>query len=256
MGTLAQIVAILALAGSPSPSPSPVQSPKAGDGSIIIFLVDNSASLPPLDPEEKRVPALEKMLSFAEGQTHRLILFGGRREISVDDPGRYKSDGQWTDFYAAFEKAKEVVDSYPKGTEFKLVLLTDAKMDPDPADFANGPTGDALRRYTSTRTVNLVREMKVPLYVVLVGETSRQGVVLGDPERTPGFVLDLVQAANGAQAAPMAQTLAGFFKDDGLLLKKFIFRVEPEEGLKHIAPWCAASWPPRARAWTSASSRC
>jgi hypothetical protein len=61
-------------------------------------------------------------------------------------------------------------------------------------------------------------------------------VVLGDPERTPGFILDLVQAANGAKAAPMAQTLSGFFQDDGVLLKKFIFRVEPEEGLKKIAP--------------------
>jgi hypothetical protein len=78
--------------------------------------------------------------------------------------------------------------------------------------------------------------MKVPLYVVLVGETPRDGVVLGDPERSPGFILALVQAANGAKAAPMAQTLSGFFKDDGLLLKKFIFRVEPEEGLKKIEP--------------------
>jgi hypothetical protein len=238
MSLLAQVVVALTLVGSPAPSPGPshVPAPSAGDGTIILFLVDNSASLPPLDPEEKRVPALEKMLAFVEGQPHRLVLFGGRREISVDDPTRYKSDGQWTDFYAAFEKAKEVVDSYPKGTEFKLVLLTDAKMDPDPQDFVNGPTGEALKRYASTRTLNLVREMKVPLYVVLVGETPRQGVVLGDPERTPGFVLDLVQAANGAKAAPLAQTLSGFFKDDGLLLKKFIFRVEPEEGLKKIAP--------------------
>ena len=42
----------------------------------------------------------------------------------------------------------------------------------------------------------------------------------------------MVRAANGAQAAPMAQSLAAFFEDDGLLLKKFVFRVKPEEGLQ------------------------
>ena len=67
MGILVQLLA-LALTGSPSPSPSPAASPQAGDGSVIVFLVDNSASLPPLDPEEKRVAALEKMLGFIQGQ--------------------------------------------------------------------------------------------------------------------------------------------------------------------------------------------
>jgi len=235
MGILVQLLA-LALTGSPSPSPSPAASPQAGDGSVILFLVDNSASLPPLDPEEKRVAALEKMLGFIQGQQHRLILFGGKREVFLDDPSRYRNDGQWTDFYAAFEKAREVIDGYARGTEFKIILITDAKVDPDPEDWQQGPSGDVLRRYMAGKTVNLVREMKVPLYVILVGETPRDGVVLGDPERSPGFILALVQAANGAKAAPMAQTLSGFFKDDGLLLKKFIFRVEPEEGLEKIEP--------------------
>jgi hypothetical protein len=203
---------------------------------VVLFLVDNSASLPPLDPEEKRVTALEKMLGFVQDQPHRLILFGGRREIFIDEPTRYRNDGMWTDFFAAFEKAREVMDGYPRGTEFKIVLITDAKVDPAPEDWEHGPTGDVLRRYVAGKTVNLVRAMKVPLYVVLVGDTPREGVVLGDPERSPGFVLDLVQAANGAKATPMAQTLSGFFNDDGVLLRKFIFRVEPEEGLKKIEP--------------------
>ena len=34
----------------------------------------------------------------------------------------------------------------------------------------------------------------------------------------------------------MAQSLAAFFEDDGLLLKKFVFRVKPEEGLKKVEP--------------------
>ena len=34
----------------------------------------------------------------------------------------------------------------------------------------------------------------------------------------------------------MAQRLASFFGDDGMLLKKFVYRVEPHEGLKKIEP--------------------
>jgi hypothetical protein len=56
------------------------------------------------------------------------------------------------------------------------------------------------------------------------------------PERAPGLILRMVQAANGAMATPLAQSVAGFFKDDGVLLKKFIFRVQPYEGLKGLQP--------------------
>ena len=79
---------------APSASAVPPRPPRAGAppcrrrprrGPVILFLVDNSASLPPLDPEEKRVAALEKMFRFLKGQPYRLILFGGRKEIFVDD---------------------------------------------------------------------------------------------------------------------------------------------------------------------------
>jgi len=238
MGNLIQLLALLAVTGSPSPPPTPAPSHAASKGSVILFLVDNSASLPPLDPEEKRVAALEKMFGFVEGQQYRLVLFGGRREVFVDDVGRYRNDGKWTDFYYAFEQAREVIRGYPRGTEFKMILLTDAILDPDEADWRDEevPAGEGLKAHVARKAIALVREIGVPLYVVLVGEPPTEGALPGDPERAPGFILDLVQAANGAKASPMAQTLSGFFKDDGVLLKKFIFRVEPEEGLKKIEP--------------------
>src|SRR4029450_5920128 len=93
-----------AAASSPSPSPTPPPH-----GPVILFLVDNSASLPPLDPDEKRVAALEKMFTFLKGQPYRLVLFGGRKEVFVDDVTRYRNNGQWTDYYAAFEKAFELM---------------------------------------------------------------------------------------------------------------------------------------------------
>ena len=223
-------------AATPAATPAPSVSPQpATPGPLILFLIDNSASLPPLDPNERRVVALEKMFSFLQGHPYRLVLFGGKREISVDDPSRYRNEGQWTDFYWAFVKAKQVAAEYPPGTELRIVLLTDAIPDPDPADWKDVPQGWDVRSYSVRRAIELLHELKLPLYVVLVGEPP--GEVAGhDPEQSPGFVLDLVSAANGRAATPLAQTLASFFADDGLLLRKFVYRVRPHEGLKQIEP--------------------
>src|SRR5829696_8001793 len=103
---LATVLAASGAVTAPRPRPTLAVPEK---GPVILFLVDNSASLPPLDPEEKRVSALEKMFAFLEGQPYRLILFGGRREVYVDDVTNYRNNGQWTDFYFAFLKVKELV---------------------------------------------------------------------------------------------------------------------------------------------------
>src|SRR5512145_2982105 len=127
---------LAAPARTPTPSQSATPTPAPG-ATILVFLVDNSASLQPLDPEEKRVTALEKMFGFVAGHPYRLVLFGGRHEVSTDDPARYRNDGQWTDLYFAFAKARDVMKEYPPGTSFKLILLTDAILDPQPSDWAD-----------------------------------------------------------------------------------------------------------------------
>ena len=217
-----------------SPSPLP---PTAASGPVIFFLVDNSASLPPLDPQEKRVVALEKMFGFLEGQPYRLILFGGRSEIFVDDVSRYRNNGQWTDFYFGFERARALMGEYPRGTDFRMILVTDAIPDPKAEDWEGMevPKDEPLKRHAAEKTLALIREMRVPLYVILVGDIPA-GVDPGQREQAPGLVLDMVRAANGAAAAPLAQTLSSFFDDDGVLLKKFVYRVAPQEGLKKIEP--------------------
>jgi hypothetical protein len=217
------------------PSPAASAAASAEPVPIILFLIDNSASLPPLDPQEKRVAALEKMFSFLQGQPYRLILFGGRHEVYVDDLERYRNNGQWTDYYFAFTKARELMQGYRAGTEFKMILVTDAIVDPAPPDWADMdvPAGADLRAHSVQQSLQLVRDLKVPLYVILIGDAV--GGIGGD-ERAPGLMLDLVRAANGAAATPMAQTVASFFDDNGVLLKKFIFRVKPEEGLKKVEP--------------------
>ena len=232
-----------ALAAAPSPSATVPAAPSATPavsvdegGPVILFLVDNSASLPPLDPEEKRVAALEKMFTFLVGRPYRLILFGGRHEIFVDDISQYRNNGQWTDFYFAFQRARDLMREYPEGTEFRLVLVTDAILDPGPRDWVDQdlPPGYELRMWSAERTIELLEEMDTPLYVILIGAPPEGAP--DHPERAPGLILRMVQAANGAKATPLAQSVAGFFKDDGLLLKKFIFRVQPYEGLKAIQP--------------------
>lgn len=229
-----------AKAGSPPASPTPQASAaaSAADTSVILFLIDNSASLPPLDPQEKRVAALEKMFTFLQGQPYRLILFGGRHEIYVDDVSRYRNDGQWTDFYFAFLKAQELMKEFPAKTEFRLVLLTDAAPDPLPSDWLDMevPAGADVRAFSVAKTIGLVREMKSPLYVILVGDPPSDREAIGHQEQAPGFVLDMVRAANGTQASPLAQSLSSFFGDNGMLLKKFIFRVAPQEGLAKVEP--------------------
>jgi len=127
-----------------------------------------------------------------------------------------------------------------------MVLVTDAIPDPDPADWPNLPPGWTARAESARRSVELVREMKIPLYVIIVGEPPAE-VAGRDAEQSPGFVLDLVRAANGDAAAPLAQSLASFFAQDGVLLKKFVYRVRPGEGLEKIRPVITRiAAPPRA----------
>jgi hypothetical protein len=240
MAALGSALALLLLLGPTGRTHSPLPPPPAssGSGPVIVFLVDNSASLPRLDPTEKRVAALEKMFSFLEGRPYRLILFGGRREVFVDDASRYLANGQWTDFYFAFARVRDLIETYPRGTSFRLILLTDAIVDPGPEDWSDmgpPPPGEDLKSYSIKKTLSLVSELGVPLYVILVGDPPPESAAIGE-ERAPPVVLDLVRAANGPGAAPLAQRLTSFFKDDGLLVKKFVFRVSPQEGLKKIEP--------------------
>ena len=158
---LPALVCLALLAGPAQPGQGVPSPPPPGEGPVILFLVDNSASLPPLDPEDERVAALEKMFGFLKGHRYRLILFGGKDEIFVDDVSRYRNDGQWTDFYHAFAKARELAAGLPRGDRVSsMVLLTDAIVDPDPKDWPDVPPGWDVRSHSMRKTVELVREMR------------------------------------------------------------------------------------------------
>lgn len=205
----------------------PPLQPRDGE-SVILFLLDNSASLPPLDPDTKRRDAIEKIYSFLKGQPYRLILFGGRNEIYVDAPQHYRNAGKWTDFFFAFEAVRKVAAEYPDGTDLKVVLITDGMIDPSPREWRDQavPEGADLRAEAGSRTVRLLENLRLPLYVILIGE-----------EVDYDLIQRMVVGANGPIAAShYAQGIADFFDDDGVLLRRFIFRLEKEEGLEEIEP--------------------
>lgn len=221
------LVCSLASAWSPEDDVKPPLLPKDGEA-VLLFLLDNSASLPPLDPEVQRREAIEKIYSFLQGQPYRLILFGGRKEVFIDSPQYYRNNGKWTDFYFAFEAAQELTREYPAGTKFKWILITDGKNDPSPEEWADQqvPPGADLRTFSGDRTIELLTRVRQPLYAIVIG----QDVDLALIQR-------MVVAANGEMAASeYAQGIADFFADDGMLLRRFIFRLEEDEGLEEIQP--------------------
>lgn len=226
----AALVPFIALVVAGAQESAVPEIPEAADldTSVILIVLDNSASLPPLDPQQKRQTALEKMLAFLEGQRYRLILFGGRNEIFLDSPERYSNRGQWTDFYFAFERARRVAASYPKGTDVKMVLITDGVNDPSPADWEDQdvPEGGDLKQFASQRVIQLLEEMQFPLYVMEIGT-----------EVSSDFIEEMVQAANGPLVGNRyAQGVTEFLQDDGVVLRRFIYRVEPGTGLEVIEP--------------------
>ena len=86
VGMLPALLALALQAGPAPPGEGAPSPPPPGEGPVILFLVDNSASLPPLDPEEKRVVALEKMFGFLRGTPLPAdALRRPKDEIAVDD---------------------------------------------------------------------------------------------------------------------------------------------------------------------------
>jgi len=205
----------------------PLLLPRQGEA-VLLFLLDNSASLPPLDPEVQRREAIEKIYTFLEGQPYRLVLFGGRTEVHIDALQYYRNSGRWTDFYFAFEAARKLTQEYPAGTEFKMVLITDGKIDPSPDDWQDQqvPPDADLRTVAGDRAIELLGQIQQPLYVILIGQ-----------EVDLALIQRMVVASNGEMAASeYAQGIADFFADDGMLFRRFIFRVEEDEGLEEIQP--------------------
>ena len=225
-----------------------------GAGPVILFLIDNSASLPPLDPSEKRVAALEKMFTLPAGPA----LPAGAVRRPRRDRGRrrlaYRNDGPVDRLLLGLREGQGASRRPTRaGPSCGMVLLTDAISDPDPADWKDLPPGwDVALALDPRAPSSCSARCGCRSTSCWSGEPPGEAAAATTPSSRPGFVLDMVRAANGRAAAPLAQTLAGFFADDGLLLRKFVYRVRAARGPEEDR----AGRPPHRRSAARRASSC
>ena len=131
------------------------------------------------------------MFGFLQGRPIVLILFGGRREVFVDDVSRYRNNGQWTDFYFAFDKARELVRDLSAGNGLPHDPVDRRHLRPEPGRLGGHgrARGEDLKWLVVEKTLEVIREMRMPLYVILVGDIpagvdrARTGAVAGPDAR-------------------------------------------------------------------------
>lgn len=193
---------------------------------VNIFLVDNSRSVPRIDANVERAQVLRELMSLLQGYENRLILFGGRSEIDVDVPDRYVNDGWHTDFYYGFKAAVEIRREYSPECDVKFILITDGLLDAFPEDYPDERFELKLQAqsYARGQTYQLLERERVPTYIILLGDQY-------DPHLIEQFSIK----ANGlARANPLVEKASAFLKNNGFLLKRFVYRIEPEAGLPEV----------------------
>ena len=105
-----------------------------------------------------------------------------------------------------------------------------------PSPTPTRPTGRTSRRARSRRTQSIRKTIELldddadPALRRPGRAVSRGTEMVDNREQSPGFVLDMVRAANGAAASPLAQSLASFFKDDGAAAQEVRVPRRPPRG--------------------------
>lgn len=193
---------------------------------VNILLVDNSRSVPPLDPRMERSEVLDAIEALLENFENRLILFGGRGEVVIDEPSRFINDGMHTDFFFAFQAAVGIRNEYPPDCPVKIILITDGLLDAFVTDYPNEGLSRKVQamEYSLDQTLKLLEENPVETYIILLGERYELAIMEQISITANGF----------ARANPLMEKAAEFLGNDGLLLKQFIFKHEPEAGIEEM----------------------
>lgn len=222
------IVALAALVWSPPFSAqAPVRRPcPQSRNGVNILLVDNSKSVPNIDPRKNRVEVLEEILDSQEGAENRLVLFGGRDEIATDSPARFVNDGMKTDYYYAFREAVRVRSEYPPDCAARMILITDGILDAFPSDYQEMKFRDRgqAKAFSREQTLLLLDSNRIPLYII----------VLGDRGDEP-YIQDLSIHANGfLRANPLVESAVAYMGNEGFFFKQFVFRHDSAKGVKGV----------------------
>lgn len=194
--------------------------------SVNLLLMDNSRSVPVMDPGRTRQEVLAEILKILDGCENRLILFGGAKEIVVDDPSKFINDGWHTDYYYAFRRAVEIRSQYSPDRDVKIIFITDGLLDPSPGDYPENLNREKtmVQGQAHDKTLILLEEHHIPTFVILLGG------------RYDLYRIEQISiAANGLLAAnPLVEKAAAFLKNNGLLFRQFIYKVPPRSSVKEV----------------------
>ncbi|MBP7866888.1 MAG: VWA domain-containing protein [Acidobacteria bacterium] len=198
----------------------------AGSKGVNILLVDNSRSVPHMDPTKDRVQVLREILEHLRGYENRIILFGGTREILVDHPEAFRNDALHTDFYGALEEAVRIRQEYPQECVARFILITDGILDPGKEDYPGQrfTHPDQVKSFSRSQTLDLLEKAGIPVYFILLGSNA-------DME----LIRDMSIHANGyLRASPLMENASAFLGNNGSLFKRFIFVHQPADGIKGV----------------------
>jgi len=193
---------------------------------VNILLVDNSRSVPSMDPSKSRADVIKELMESLAGFENRLVLFGGRNEVSVDQPDRFVNDGWHTDFYFAFEAAVRIRKEYPPDCEVKLILITDGILDAFIVDYPEEKFAlkSEVMSHSRKMALKLLEESHVPLYIILLGD-----------QYDKHFIESLSARANGAMRSnPLTESAARFLNNDGFIFKQFIFKLPEKSSMAEV----------------------
>jgi hypothetical protein len=193
---------------------------------VNILVMDNSRSVPNMDRTRDRVEVLKDLLGMLGGYENRLILFGGRNEIALDNPDKFVNDGWHTDYHYAFAAAARIRKEYPPDCDVKMIFITDGIMDAFPEDYPEeGIVSKAKAMdYAREQSYRILEENRTPLYIILLGG-----------QYDAYFMEQLSIRANGlAKANPLVERAAEFLDNNGFLLKKFIYRMPENAGTQEF----------------------
>lgn len=188
-----------------------------GKKGLVILLVDNSRSVPRMDPTRSREDVLRTLVSSLEDFETRLILFGGRNEIILDNPSAQSNGGWHTDYNYAFQSAMRVLDEYIPKPPARIILVTDGVPDAFPEDYREESfsSKDEAMAFSRSETLGLLEERHVPTYVVLLGSSYDRDYMERITVKANGF----------ARANPLVEKAALFLDNNGSLLRQFLYIV-------------------------------
>ena len=155
------------------------------------------------------------MFTFLQGQRYRLILFGGRSEIFVDDVSRYRQQRAVDRLLLRLREGAGADQGLPLGYALPHHLPDGRRSRPGPGGL--GRHGRPARRgpqglHATARPSSSWRRCRSRSTSSSWVSRPRTAMPPRNSEQAPGLILDIVRAANGSAASPLAQTLASFFR--------------------------------------------